>query len=88
MVYGMMQLKITQKTHSWRLLYGVIQTTKALWEVATESENESKRRLKQKNEHETKVCRSCQRDGCWCGQLSECLDCHGRGKIPCKECRK
>ena len=45
-------------------------------------------KIETKNEHETKVCRSCQRDGCWCGQLSECLDCHGRGKIPCKECRK
>ena len=56
------------------------------------SSNRIRERIKEafetKNEHETKVCRSCQRDGCWCGQLSECLDCHGRGKIPCKECRK
>ena len=51
-----MQLKITQKTHSWRLLYGVIQTTKALWEVATESENESKRRLKIESELMCEMC--------------------------------
>ena len=55
---------------------------------AIQKEELNGNKMDSNNEHETKVCRSCQRDGCWCGQLSECLDCHGRGKIPCKECRK
>ena len=49
--------------------------------------------IKYKFEHEIKVCEWCLQNECLCGNFwsekwSECPECHGKDKIPCKECRK